>query len=125
VPLAPEDVRRLRAHRLAIGRPPDGAFVFATPAGLPLPAQGLPRSTWRRLVGGTLELASPHPVIHDLRHTYATHALAAGLSVHAVAKLLGHEDASLVLRRYGHALPHELASAGETLSAWREASAGT
>jgi len=51
VPLAPEDVRRLRVHRLATGRPSDGAFVFASPGGGPLPAQGLPRSTWRRLLG--------------------------------------------------------------------------
>jgi hypothetical protein len=29
-----------------------------------------------------------------------------------------------VLRRYGHALPDELARAGETLSAWRRARGG-
>jgi hypothetical protein len=36
-----------------------------------------------------------------------------------VAALLGHTDAGLVLRRYGHALPDELAAAGEVLSQWR------
>ncbi len=51
-------------------------------------------------------------------------ALAAGLSAHAVAALLGHLDAGLVLRRYGHALPDELARAGEALSAWRKGRAG-
>ena len=30
-----------------------------------------------------------------------------GISVHGVARLLGHTDATLVLRRYGHALPDE------------------
>jgi integrase len=56
---------------------------------------------------------------HDLRHADATYALAAGLSAHAVAALLGHSDAGLVLRRYGHALPNELAGANDALSAFR------
>src|SRR4051812_43579696 len=36
---------------------------------------------------------------------------------HAVTALLGHADAALLLRRYGHALPDELAGAGAALSA--------
>jgi integrase len=63
------------------------------------------------------------PRFHDTRHAYATSLLAAGLGSHAVAALLGHADASLVDRRYGHALPDELATAGDTLSAWRQARA--
>lgn len=62
--------------------------------------------------------------LHDCRHAYATHMLAAGLTAHAVAALLGHSDAGLVLRRYGHALPAEVAGAGAVLSAWRAAEAG-
>jgi integrase len=65
--------------------------------------------------------ASELPRFHDLRHAFASHALAAGLSAHAVAKLLGHSDAGLVWRRYGHALPDELAGAGERLAIWRAA----
>jgi integrase len=42
---------------------------------------------------------------HDLRHHYASVLLAAGESVIAVAELLGHEDATLVLKVYGHLLP--------------------
>ena len=59
--------------------------------------------------------------VHDLRHTAATFWLAAGLTVHAVADLLGHTDATLVLSLYGHALPRERASAGDRLAAWRAA----
>ncbi len=40
-----------------------------------------------------------------------------------MAALLGHSDASLVLRRYGHALPDEVAGAGDALSVWRAARA--
>lgn len=42
---------------------------------------------------------------HDLRHHFASVLLAAGESVVAVAERLGHEDATLVLRVYGHLLP--------------------
>ena len=64
------------------------------------------------------------PRFHDARHAFATHALAAGLSAHVVAALLGHSDAGLVWRLYGHALPDEVTSAGQTLSAWRSARTG-
>lgn len=67
--------------------------------------------------------AAPLPRFHDARHACASHALAAGLSAHAVPALLGHADAGLVLRRYGHALPDELAGAGAALSVWRAARA--
>jgi len=70
-------------------------------------------------------LDDPQPRLHDLRHTAATFWLAARLTVHAVADLLGHTDASLVLRLYGHALPDEVASAGDAMEAWRRARAGS
>jgi integrase len=71
-----------------------------------------------------LEIGEPLPRFHDTRHAYATHALAAGLSAHAVAQLLGHSDAGLVWRRYGHALPDELARAADTLAAFRSSAVG-
>src|SRR5215217_6058038 len=42
---------------------------------------------------------------HDLRHHYASVLLSAGESVVAVAERLGHENATLVLRTYGHLMP--------------------
>jgi integrase len=39
---------------------------------------------------------------HDLRHHFCSLLLAAGESVVAVAEYLGHKDATLVLRTYGH-----------------------
>ena len=42
-------------------------------------------------------IAAPLPRFHDTRHAFASHALAAGLTAHAVAALLGHSDAGLVL----------------------------
>ncbi|WP_370326921.1 tyrosine recombinase XerC [Euzebya sp.] len=49
--------------------------------------------------------ALPGMRLHDLRHSAATFALAAGASVREVADLLGHADGgALVLSRYGHVL---------------------
>jgi integrase len=42
---------------------------------------------------------------HDLRHHYASVLLAAGESVIAVAERLGHDDATMVLKVYGHLMP--------------------
>lgn len=42
---------------------------------------------------------------HDLRHHYASVLLAAGESVVAVAERLGHDNATMVIRVYGHLLP--------------------
>lgn len=122
VPLAPEDAARLRRHRLATGRPAEGALVFSGPEGealSPVPAYRAFKRAAKRA-----GLGEPLPRLHDLRHAFASHLLAAGLSPHAVAALLGHADAGLVLRRYGHALPEELAGAGAALSAWRAARSG-
>lgn len=47
----------------------------------------------------------PGTTSHDLRHHYASVLLAAGESVVAVAERLGHENATLVLRTYGHLMP--------------------
>jgi integrase len=42
---------------------------------------------------------------HALRHHFASVLLAAGESVVAVAERLGHQDAGLVLKTYGHLMP--------------------
>jgi integrase len=42
---------------------------------------------------------------HDLRHHYASVLLAGGESVVAVAERLGHDNATMVIKVYGHLLP--------------------
>lgn len=42
--------------------------------------------------------------IHSLRHAFATHQLEAGLPVHRLQRLLGHQDIHSTLR-YGHWVP--------------------
>jgi integrase len=110
----------LRRHHAATGSPPDGVLVYRDKTGRQLVPQGSPYTTWRRIIVAA-GIAEPRPRFHDLRHTFATHALASGSSAHAVARLLGHADAGLVWRRYGHALPAELAEAADRLRRWRDA----
>jgi len=108
VPIGPDTIARLRRWRLASGRPQDGTRVFP----------GWYVEAWVRSRKAA-KLPDPQPRFHDLRHTAATFLLAAGLRSHVVAELLGHEDAGLVDRLYGHALPNEVNGAGAALDAWR------
>jgi integrase len=59
------------------------------------------------------------PVIrlHDLRHTHATHMLAAGKSPRVVSERLGHESVAFTLDRYTHLLPTMQADAAEAVAA--------
>lgn len=65
---------------------------------------------------------------HDLRHTFATHAIASGANVRTVAAIMGHADASTTLRIYTDALPEQsratMDAIGSTLgagSSWADA----
>ena len=42
---------------------------------------------------------------HDLRHTHATHLLAAGANLKAVSARLGHSSPAFTLQVYGHVMP--------------------
>jgi len=97
VPLPPEDTARMLRHRMASGRPTDGALVFAHPGGVALS----PVPAYRAFKRAALRagIAAPLPRPHDCRHAFATHALAAGLSAHAVAaRTLGRRARAAPLR---------------------------
>ncbi|MGH8587712.1 MAG: tyrosine-type recombinase/integrase [Gammaproteobacteria bacterium] len=53
-------------------------------------------------------LTAYHPLppirLYDLRHAFASNALAAGISVLVVSELLGHASAKMALDMYGHVL---------------------
>lgn len=109
VPVGPDTARSLAAWRLRNGRPGDDVPVVGV----------CDRSAWKVARGAVCESLT----LHDLRHTAATWWLSAGLTVHAVAELLGHADAVLVLRLYGHALPQDTSRAGEVMDALRRQAA--
>ena len=43
--------------------------------------------------------------LHDLRHSYATAALASGVPVKVVSQRVGHADVGVTLKVYAHVLP--------------------
>jgi integrase len=76
-------------------------FVFRTTDGEPIHPAAVSRR-FREIVDG-----SPLPRIrlHDLRHTFATLALQAGIHPKIVSERLGHSTIALTLDVYSHALP--------------------
>ena len=61
-----------------------------------------PGSAHRRLKGLLEEAGLPDLRFHDLRHTFATHALASGVDAKTLSGILGHTKASFTLDTYTH-----------------------
>jgi integrase len=102
-------VAGLRAHRarqlqerLLVGAGyRDRDLVFARPDGEPWNPDSVGRAFARAIKRTTL----PRIRLHDLRHTHATHLLAAGVNMKIVSERLGHATVGFTLDVYGHALP--------------------
>lgn len=72
------------------------------------------RGQWRRAVRDSgLPAISPH----GARHSGATNMIAAGVSVAVVARILGHTDPAMTLRRYVHPDRADAVAAVEALDA--------
>ena len=99
--LSPRLVRLLRAREKANERGLD-AWVFPSSSGGPMLADNLRKREWAK----TIDLAGvPRRTPHEARHTCASLLLGAGEPVLSVSRLLGHEDVSTTLSKYGHLLP--------------------
>ena len=93
-----------RLEPLIEGRDPD-ELVFTAPKGGPLRQSNF-RRTWRRAVE-----ASEVPddlLVHDLRDTAASLAIATGGSIKAVQRMLGHASAAMTLDTYGSLFTEDL-----------------
>ena len=58
-------------------------------------------------------------VLYDLRHTFATRSLDAGIDLATVSKILGHSKIQVTMR-YVHVLERHKEEAGRKMWAWRE-----
>lgn len=110
VPLPPETVAVLRAHKvrqaeerlaLGLGAAPADGLVFAREDGSPLHPERLIDAFAR--VTKTAKL--PPIRFHDLRHSFATLALAAGIAPKVVQEILGHASITITLDLYSHVVP--------------------
>jgi len=91
----------------------DYGYVFARPDGTPWNPERI-SSAFDRLVIAT---GLPRIRLHDLRHTHATHLLAAGTNVRVASERLGHASVAFTLDVYAHALPGQQASAAAATAA--------
>lgn len=82
-------------------------FVVCKPDGSPYDPQYIGRN-YRRIMKDYKiceKLEIPYIRFHDLRHTFATLLLVAGINPKVVAELMGHSNVSMTLSTYSHVLP--------------------
>jgi integrase len=109
VPLDSETVAILRGHRgrqleerLALGQAyRDHQLLFCREDGRPLDPDGVSQS-FARLVR---RAGLPAIRFHDLRHTFATLSLKAGIPTEVVSRILGHQNPGITQFFYQHAIP--------------------
>ena len=110
VSLDPETVAALRDHRrrqneerLRAGESwsATGDIVFTNEVGEPVH----PSALSRLFVASVRRAALPMIRLHDLRHTYATVALGAGVHPKIVSERLGHATIAVTLDLYSHVTP--------------------
>jgi integrase len=103
VELIPSDIfLALKEHRLASRYSVDGDFVFATSRGTPMDhrnvaQRGLDKPKEEAGLDGP---GKPSLRFHDLRHTYASANIAAGVDVVYLSRQLGHAQPSITLDIY-------------------------
>ncbi len=91
----------VETQRVLLGKSLNGNdFVFAHPDGTPLDPSSVTHVFVKmvRKVGLKLRL-------HDLRHSYASIMLAAGINVKTISESLGHANIGITLDIYSHLLP--------------------
>ena len=88
--------------------------LFPNTVGRPLAGSVMRRQLAKHLK----EAGLPEIRFHDLRDTAATLMLEDGFPVHRVARILGHADPAMTLRRYAHVLSELEESGAERLDRW-------
>ena len=91
----------------------DTGFVFCGLDGLP-PRPDTFTATFKRLRD---PLPLPTITLHDLRHTSATLALAAGVHPKVVSERLGHANIGITLDLYSHVIEDMQSEAAEQIGA--------
>ncbi len=104
------------AERLLMGEGWQGGhdLVVTEPDGSALHPQVLSR----RFHAATKAAGLPVIRLHDVRHSYATAALGAGVPVKVLSRRLGHADIAVTLRVYAHVLPGDDEAAAATAAAF-------
>lgn len=78
-------------------------WIFPNPISPELPVS--PNSAYSHLKALLKQAGLPDIRFHDLRHTFATHAIASGVDAKTLSGILGHTNASFTLDTYTHVTP--------------------
>ena len=113
VPLPPFVRDELMPHLAGVGA---DELVFTAPRGGVLRVGNFRRNCFDR---AATSVGLEGLVVHELRHTAASLAIAAGASVLGVQRMLGHASATLTLDRYSHLFGDELGGVAQRLDAAR------
>lgn len=114
VPLAPFIAEELVEHLALWSEPGRKGLVFTAPQGGPVRIEN-----WRRRVWApAFTTANIEPLrLHDLRHTCASLAIAAGADIKVLQAMLGHKSATTTLDLYGHLMPGQMEAVADRLDA--------
>jgi integrase len=104
VPLTAEGVALFES--LAAGREPE-ALLLTRRDGSPWHRVAVIRAMQEANAAAKID---PPATFYTLRHTYASHLVQAGTPLLYVASALGHRDARMVERHYGHFAPSQVAA---------------
>jgi integrase len=118
--LDPVTLAALKAHRVRqaeeqaiVGAGYRGSgLVFTMPDGSPIHPQRI--SAW--FVQHTRAAGLPRIRLHDVRHSYATAALAAGVPPKVISQRLGHATIAVTMDTYSHVIPGLDEQAAETVA---------
>lgn len=96
-----DSLGNFQLHAKESGCQAEPDLIFRSRTDSPLKQRNVKRE-FRRV----LEAAGIRPIrLYDLRHTAATLAVAAGVSVKVISDQLGHASISFTLEPYSHVLP--------------------
>lgn len=112
IALAPEGVELFR--RLSAKRPADEP-LFVRPDGKPWQRTDQARPMRRAVERAALSCYPFRPSFHNLRDTYATTLLRAGVPIKVVSELLGHSTVALTERHYARFAEADLDTAARKL----------
>jgi integrase len=114
VPIPSIVAEALEAHMARWSEGGPEGLVFTAPTGGPIRWRSWSARFWRpaTVTAGVTGLR-----FHDLRHTCASLAIAAGADVKVLQAMLGHSSAAMTLDLYGKLLPDRLDDVAERLDA--------
>lgn len=90
----------------------EGDFVFALPDGRPIHPENFSQAFNRAVARNDVTRVR----LHDLRHTWATLALGAGVDVKVVSERLGHSSTTITRDTYQHVTPAMASDAAERVA---------